>query len=141
MSENALPSISIVVPVYNSEETLDPLVARLRAVLKDCARAFEIILVNDASGDGSWDVIRGLVNRDIGVRGLNLTRNYGHFPPSLAGPVYSREQYPSPCTLIKEQGIGLVVPMSIDWAQAPWSEELLGLGVPIFCPTGEAMRI
>lgn len=70
-----------------------------------------------------------------------LTRNYGHYPPSLAGPVFSREQYPSPCPLIKEHGINLVVPMSIDWAQAPWSEELLGLGVPVFCPTGEAMRI
>jgi phosphoribosylamine--glycine ligase len=34
-----------------------------------------------------------------------------------------------------------VVPMSIDWAQAPWAEEFLGLGVPIFCPTRDAMKI
>jgi phosphoribosylamine-glycine ligase len=70
-----------------------------------------------------------------------LTRNYGSYPPSLAGPVYSREQFPSPCPLIRERAVDLVVPMSIDWAQAPWAEELLSLGVPIFCPTGEAMKI
>ena len=70
-----------------------------------------------------------------------LTRNYGHYPPSLAGPVYSREQFPSPCPLIKQHGVDLVVPMSIDWAQAPWCEELLGMGVPVFCPTGDAMKI
>jgi phosphoribosylamine-glycine ligase len=70
-----------------------------------------------------------------------LTRSYGHYSPSLAGPIYSRELFPSPCPLIKERAVNLVVPMSIDWALAPWQSELLKLGVPIFCPTGEAMRI
>ncbi|HYG35978.1 MAG TPA: phosphoribosylglycinamide synthetase C domain-containing protein [Clostridia bacterium] len=70
-----------------------------------------------------------------------LTRNYGHYPPSLTGPTYKRDQFPSPCPLMKERGVKLVVPMSIDWAQAPWKDELLKLGVPIFSPTGEGMRI
>jgi phosphoribosylamine-glycine ligase len=70
-----------------------------------------------------------------------LTRNYGHYPPSLAGPTYRREQFPSPCPLLLEKGVDLVLPMSIDWAQAPWNDELLDLGVPIFCPTGEGMKI
>src|SRR6185369_15905691 len=70
-----------------------------------------------------------------------LTRDYGHYPPSLAGKTYSREQFPSPCPLLKDQAVDLVVPMSIDWAQAPWKDELLGLGVPIFSPTGEGMKI
>jgi phosphoribosylamine-glycine ligase len=70
-----------------------------------------------------------------------LTRNYGHYPPSLAGPIYSRDQFPSPCPLLKERAVDVVVPMSIDWAQAPWQEELLGSGVPIFSPTGAGMRI
>ena len=50
-----------------------------------------------------------------------LTRSYGRYPPSLAGPTYPPEQFPSPCPLLEEQGVDLVVPMSIDWAQAPWS--------------------
>jgi phosphoribosylamine---glycine ligase len=70
-----------------------------------------------------------------------LTRSYGHYAPSLAGPVFSREQFPSPCPLLKQQAVDLVLPMSIDWAQAPWAEELLASGVPIFGPTREAMRI
>ena len=70
-----------------------------------------------------------------------LTRNYGHYPPSLVGTTYRREQFPSPCPLLREKAVDLVVPMSIDWAQAPWKEELLSLGVPIFSPTGEGMRI
>jgi len=70
-----------------------------------------------------------------------LTRNYGQYPPSLVGPTYRREDFPSPCPLVHEKGIELIVPMSIDWAQAPWKEDLLKLNIPIFSPTGEGMRI
>ena len=70
-----------------------------------------------------------------------LTRDYGHYPPSLAGPTYHRNQFPSPVPLLRQQGVELVVPMSIDWAQAPWHDELLASKVPIFSPTREAMRI
>lgn len=70
-----------------------------------------------------------------------LTRPYGHYPPSLVGPAYTQAQFPSPGALLKQKPAQLVLPMSIDWAQAPWQGELLKLGVPIFCPTGEAMKI
>ena len=70
-----------------------------------------------------------------------LTRNYGHYPPSLAGPIYDRNQFPSPVPLLRQHRVGLLVPMSIDWAQAPWHQELLASRVPIFSPTGDAMKI
>lgn len=70
-----------------------------------------------------------------------LTRPYGHYPPSLVGPTYTQEQFPSPCALLKQRPVDLLMPMSIDWAQAAWQAELLSLGVPIFCPTGDAMKI
>src|SRR6266446_6572343 len=70
-----------------------------------------------------------------------LTRDYAHHAPALAGPTFHREQFPSPCPLIREQKVDLVIPMSIDWAQAPWKDELLGLGVPIFSPRGEGIKI
>jgi phosphoribosylamine-glycine ligase len=70
-----------------------------------------------------------------------LTRPYAHYPPSLTGLTYQKEQFPSPCPLVQEHGVDLIVPMSIDWAQAAWAEELLALKVPIFCPTQEGMRI
>ncbi|HVY69745.1 MAG TPA: phosphoribosylglycinamide synthetase C domain-containing protein [Verrucomicrobiae bacterium] len=70
-----------------------------------------------------------------------LTRTYAHFPPSLVGPVYSRENHPSPVPLLRELGVDFLVPMSIDWAQAPWADDLLASGVPILSPTGEGMLI
>ena len=70
-----------------------------------------------------------------------LTRNYGHFPPSLVGPTFSRNTHPSPVPLLKPNGIDVVVPQSIDWALQPWAGDLLKSGVGIFSPVREAMRI
>lgn len=70
-----------------------------------------------------------------------LTRNYAHYPPSIAGPAYSREQFPNPNQLIQEKRIHLVVPMSIDWALAPWAKELMDSKALIFGPTGDGMKI
>src|SRR5258708_39777803 len=71
--------ISVVVPVYNSEQTLETLLERLAAVLTACAGAgaFEVILVNDASRDRSWDVVARLCARYPWVRGIDLMRNFG----------------------------------------------------------------
>jgi phosphoribosylamine---glycine ligase len=70
-----------------------------------------------------------------------LTRVYGHYPPSLEGPVYNHQNIPNPLPLLREKKIDLIIPMSIDWAQQPWKEELLAQGPPIFCPTGEGLQI
>jgi phosphoribosylamine-glycine ligase len=70
-----------------------------------------------------------------------LTRNYGHFPPSLVGPTFSHAAFPSPVPLIKKNGIEVVIPQSIDWALQPWAEDLMQSGAGIFSPTREAMRI
>jgi len=70
-----------------------------------------------------------------------LTRGYAHYPPSLAGPTYTREAHASPVPLIRKLGVKLVVPQSIDWALQPWAEDLLQSGTGILSPTGEAMRI
>ncbi len=93
-------------------------------------------------GVGAFAHSTAQILKDAGARvSTYLTRNYGHYAPSLAGPTYNPTRYPDPSTLLKEQRIDLVAPMSIDWAQAPWGGALLQSGVPIFCPTGEGMRI
>ncbi len=79
------PTISVVVPVYNSQETLAELTARLEAVLTGAAGRFEVILVNDGSRDGSWGVIERLAAADGRVRGVDLMRNYGQHNALLAG--------------------------------------------------------
>lgn len=93
-------------------------------------------------GVGSFAHSTTQILRDAGAEvSTYLTRNYGHYPPSLAGPAYTREQHPSPVPLLKKHRVEVVVPMSIDWAQAPWQTDLLASGVPIFCPTGAGMQI
>lgn len=76
---------SVVVPVYNSEGSLRPLIERLAAALPAFATAFEVILVNDASRDNSWEVISQLVQEYPWVRGINLMRNYGQHNALLCG--------------------------------------------------------
>ncbi len=93
-------------------------------------------------GVGSFAHSIGRTLADAGVSvSTYLTRNYGHFPPSLVGPTFSRDAFPSPVPLIKENGVDVVIPQSIDWALAPWTGDLLRSGVGIFSPTREAMRI
>jgi undecaprenyl-phosphate 4-deoxy-4-formamido-L-arabinose transferase len=81
----ALPSLSIVVPVYNSAEILPALIDRLTAVLDSTVDEYEILLVNDGSGDASWECITGLCAGDPHLRGLDLMRNYGQHNATLAG--------------------------------------------------------
>ena len=93
-------------------------------------------------GVGSFAHSIGQALADAGASiSTYLTRNYGHFPPSLVGPAFSHETFSSPCLLLKQQGVDCVIPQSIDWAQAPWAEELLRSRVPMFGPSGEGMRI
>jgi undecaprenyl-phosphate 4-deoxy-4-formamido-L-arabinose transferase len=80
-----LPSLSIVVPVFNAGQSLVPLVERLEPVLRGAARSFEVILVDDGSGDDSWQVIESLHVRYAWVRGLRLMRNYGQHNATLCG--------------------------------------------------------
>lgn len=93
-------------------------------------------------GVGSFAHSIGGALRDAGASVSSyLTRNYGHFPPSLVGPTYLPGVYPSPVPVLRAAGVEAVIPQSIDWALQPWAEELISSGVGIFSPTGEAMRL
>ena len=82
---DGIEGISVVVPVYNSEATLQPLVTRLRAVLKPLCLPHEIILVNDGSRDASWRRIEALAGEFSELRVLDLMRNYGQHNALLCG--------------------------------------------------------
>jgi undecaprenyl-phosphate 4-deoxy-4-formamido-L-arabinose transferase len=85
MSAAPYPPISVVVPVYNSEQTLGALVDRLLAVLTPLTPQLEIVLVNDGSRDGSWQTIEKLAAKVPQVRGIDLMRNFGQHNALLAG--------------------------------------------------------
>ncbi|MDE3067924.1 MAG: phosphoribosylamine--glycine ligase [Verrucomicrobiota bacterium] len=93
-------------------------------------------------GVGSFAQGLGAALADAGARvSTYLTRNYGHFPPSLVGRTFPRAAFPSPVPLIRKGRVEVAIPQSIDWAQAPWAADLIASGAGIFSPTGEAMRI
>jgi glycosyltransferase involved in cell wall biosynthesis len=77
--------VSVVIPVYNGSDTIPDLVSALGAVLPDVANRFELILVNDGSPDGSWQVIIELSRQHNWVRGVDLMRNYGQHNATLCG--------------------------------------------------------
>jgi undecaprenyl-phosphate 4-deoxy-4-formamido-L-arabinose transferase len=85
MTNSSPPTLSAVVPVYNSAETLPLLLERLTAVLSVVAAEYEIILVNDGSRDESWPTIVELAAAYPHLRGINLMRNYGQHNALLAG--------------------------------------------------------
>src|SRR2546430_1642044 len=82
---NCPAGISVVVPVYNSEATLEAFVQRLEMVLSSLASSRELILVNDDSRDGSWKIIDKISREKSWVRGINLMRNYGQHNALLCG--------------------------------------------------------
>ena len=93
-------------------------------------------------GVGSFAQSIGKALADDGaIVSTYLTRNYGHFPPTLVGKTFSQDAFSSPVPLVRDNKMDVVIPQSIDWALAPWAEDLMKSGVGIFSPTGEAMRI
>ena len=80
-----IQSISLVIPVYNSETTLPLLVERLEPVLVSLGVPYEAILVNDGSRDQSWPRICDLARDKSWIRGINLMRNYGQHNALLCG--------------------------------------------------------
>ncbi|MDC1244938.1 glycosyltransferase family 2 protein [Crocinitomicaceae bacterium] len=68
--------ISIVVPLFNEEESLPELFTWIQRVLSD-NYTYEVIFVDDGSKDKSWDVIEGLQKKHTEVRGIKFQRNYG----------------------------------------------------------------
>jgi len=83
--DSVRPPLSVVIPVYNSEQTLPILVAELARCLPDWADAFEIILVNDGSRDASWARVTDLAQQYACVHGIDLMRNYGQHNAVLCG--------------------------------------------------------
>ncbi|MEW6366237.1 MAG: glycosyltransferase family 2 protein [Acidobacteriota bacterium] len=77
--------ISVVIPVYNGEATIGELVRQLGEVLPTVSSAYEAILVDDGSADGSWAAIQDLASRHAWVRGVRLAKNAGQHSALLCG--------------------------------------------------------
>ena len=80
------PDISVVVPLFNEEESLGELAEWIARVCRAEKLSYEIIFVDDGSDDGSWGVVEHLASVDPGVvRGIKFSRNYGKSAALYAG--------------------------------------------------------
>jgi glycosyltransferase involved in cell wall biosynthesis len=77
--------ISVVVPLYNEEESLPELYSWIERVMKENNFTFEVIFVNDGSTDRSWEVIDELSRKSENVRAIKFRRNYGKSPALYCG--------------------------------------------------------
>jgi glycosyltransferase involved in cell wall biosynthesis len=77
--------LSIVIPVHNEEPSILPLYDRLTRVLESVKRPFEIIFVDDASTDRSFDLLANLVETDSRLKVIRLRRNFGQTAALAAG--------------------------------------------------------
>lgn len=78
-------NISVIIPLFNEEESLPELYAWIERVMKANNFTYEVIFVNDGSTDRSWDVIRELSEKSENVRGIKFRRNYGKSPALYCG--------------------------------------------------------
>ena len=105
------PDISVVIPLYNEEESLPELFSWIQRVMKEHDYTYEVIFVNDGSTDRSWDVIEELAQKWQEVKGIKFRRNYGKSPALYCG--------------FKEASGDVVITMDADLQDSP--DEIPGL--------------
>jgi len=69
--------ISVIIPLFNEEESLPELSAWIERVMIENKFTYEVIFVNDGSSDGSWQVIEKLRQKNVNLKGISFNRNYG----------------------------------------------------------------
>jgi undecaprenyl-phosphate 4-deoxy-4-formamido-L-arabinose transferase len=85
-----LPAVSLVVPVFNEERTLEEVYRRSTAVLEGLGKPYEVIVVDDGSSDGTWAVVERLAAEDLRLRAVRFKKNFGQHPAMHAGLVRAR---------------------------------------------------
>ena len=83
--EKRVIDISIVSPIYRAEKILPELLRQITDAMRSCELTYEIVLVNDASPDGSWPVMQSLLAEYSTLRVINLSRNFGQHYAIKAG--------------------------------------------------------
>lgn len=115
--------ISVVIPLYNEDESLRELCEWIIRVMNENQYSYEIIFINDGSSDRSWEVIEDLANKYPTVKGISFRRNYGKsaalnegFAATLGNVIItmdadmqdSPDEIPGLYKMIKEEGYDLV---------------------------------
>ncbi|MFO7924773.1 MAG: glycosyltransferase family 2 protein [Bacteroidales bacterium] len=115
--------VSVVIPLYNEEESVKELVDWIMRVMKEHSFSFEVVLIDDGSSDKSWEVIESLITTNKSIKALKFRRNYGKSAALYSGFKVSEgdvvitmdadmqddpEEIPQLYKMIKAQGYDLV---------------------------------
>ncbi len=84
------PEISVIIPLYNEAVNIEALYHALDASLQPLNRTFEVLFVDDGSRDSSFELVKNLHARDSRIRGISLSRNFGHQVALTAGMQHAR---------------------------------------------------
>ena len=103
--------ISVIIPLFNEEESLPELYNWVVKVLNNNNLSYEIVFINDGSTDNSWNIIKDLSKKDNNVKGIKFRRNYGKSPALY-------------CGFMRAQG-NVVITMDADLQDSP--DEIPGL--------------
>ena len=123
MKDTQLLDVSVVVPLYNEEESLPELAAWIDRVMQAEHLSYELIFVDDGSDDRSWEVIESLKPRYPAIRAIGFGRNYGKSAALYCGFAAAQgevvitmdadlqdspDEIPALCRMIREEGYDLV---------------------------------
>ncbi|MCQ2066739.1 MAG: glycosyltransferase family 2 protein [Bacteroidaceae bacterium] len=115
--------LTIIVPLFNEEESLSELYSWIERVMKENGLSYEVMFIDDGSTDGSWNIIESLRQEHPEVRGIKFRRNYGKSPALFCGFARaegdivvtmdadlqdSPEEVPEMVRMIREEGYDLV---------------------------------
>jgi glycosyltransferase involved in cell wall biosynthesis len=89
MSEAIKETLSILIPVFNEEESISPLYDRLMTALKKTGRPYEVIFVDDGSSDSSLEILLDISKKNPNVKVISLSRNFGQTAALSAGIDFS----------------------------------------------------
>lgn len=90
LAEEPRPEISVVIPLYNEEESIPELYRSLTEVMESLGRPYEIVIVDDGSTDGSFPLLRRLAAEDERLKVVRLRRNFGQTAAFAAGFDHAR---------------------------------------------------
>ena len=93
MPATDIPEISLVIPCYNEEGNLRPLVQAIREAVEPLKLAYEIVITDDCSRDKSWEILKELAAGDPRIRAQRFAFNCGESAASLAGLKAARGKY------------------------------------------------
>lgn len=90
LDDALLPAVSLVVPVFDEEDTIEEVYRQAVAALEGVGKPYEIIFVDDGSRDGTWAALERLNAADANLRAVRFKRNFGQHPAMHAGLVRAR---------------------------------------------------